>query len=136
MGDMLAGGRAAWKEVVSGFWGPFQQATASLDCVAVREVIDQLDATLGEQLFAAQQAQQAEQVSMHWGQGRHKRNAAYRVRQHTGLFRKGWWHGLCGPDGQHSWRFCYQQWLPHALSALVGTWGMLDKHAVWRWCWA
>lgn len=52
-----AGGEVPWRGVLSEFWAPFSQRTASLSDVPVRDVIDRLDATLGEQLFAAQQAQ-------------------------------------------------------------------------------
>ena len=49
-----AGGGAAWKEVLRGFWGPFQQAVTATSGVGMTQVIDALDALVGAHFFPGQ----------------------------------------------------------------------------------
>lgn len=39
----VAGGVAAWKKVLRGFWDPFQQKVSQTSGVSISEVIDMLD---------------------------------------------------------------------------------------------
>jgi DNA topoisomerase-1 len=49
-----AGGGAAWREVLRGFWAPFEAAVAATGGVSVTEVIDVLDPLIGAHFLPAQ----------------------------------------------------------------------------------
>ena len=45
------GGKAAWRRVLSAFWGPFQAAVGSMAAIRTTQVYDMLDAALDAYLF-------------------------------------------------------------------------------------
>ncbi|KAG2448893.1 hypothetical protein HYH02_006241 [Chlamydomonas schloesseri] len=49
--DDVAGGKAAWRHVLSAFWGPFQAAVSSMAAIRTTQVFDVLDAALDSYLF-------------------------------------------------------------------------------------
>ncbi|PSC70801.1 DNA topoisomerase I [Micractinium conductrix] len=49
--DAVSGGEAAWQDLLSGFWAPFQEDLHTVGGVAMSNVIDRLNEALGEQLI-------------------------------------------------------------------------------------
>ncbi|GIL72038.1 hypothetical protein Vretifemale_2451 [Volvox reticuliferus] len=49
--DDVAGGRAAWKAVLSSFWTPFNAAVAAMGAIRTTEVYDMLDSALDSYFF-------------------------------------------------------------------------------------
>lgn len=52
--DEVAAGRSGWKSVLGGFWGPLEGAVEAAAGVSTREVIDGLDASLGDAILRAE----------------------------------------------------------------------------------
>ena len=52
--DEVAAGRSGWRSVLGGFWGPLEGAVEAAAGVTTREVIDGLDASLGEAILRAE----------------------------------------------------------------------------------
>ena len=52
--DDVAAGRSGWKSVLGEFWGPLEGAVATASKVTTREVIDELDASLGNAILRAE----------------------------------------------------------------------------------
>jgi len=50
---LLAAGGVDWRGVLKAFWEPFEANIAEVSPVAVRDVIDELDAILGPHFFPA-----------------------------------------------------------------------------------
>ncbi|GFR40165.1 hypothetical protein Agub_g723, partial [Astrephomene gubernaculifera] len=54
--DDIASGKAAWRHVLSSFWGPFSSAVAAMSAVSTTQVFDTLDAALADYLFPRRRA--------------------------------------------------------------------------------
>ena len=52
--DDVAAGRSGWKSVLTEFWRPLEGAVAAASKLTMREVIDELDASLGDAILRAE----------------------------------------------------------------------------------
>ncbi|CAL8469974.1 g9516 [Coccomyxa elongata] len=62
--DEVAGGKGMWKEVLRGFWGPFEELVKQTSDISITEVIDKLDPIIGRHFFPVQEGQSEEQARM------------------------------------------------------------------------
>ena len=52
--DDVAAGRSGWKSVLGGFWAPLEGKVEAASKISTREVIDELDASLGDAILRAE----------------------------------------------------------------------------------